>query len=246
MYGDQKLRSLREKPMSLKEIEALEARDLQAQALERGEQLLAKLPDKGKAFGKNVEDLTKALPQMHQSRETLNNMEELFKEHPEIGSAFTHLLMPTPEEREKGLGILKIIGRKINKGLGGEKALEALEQLDKYASGINVESILGLSGAKASNLMKNMIAKASVNGVLTAQGFKKIKDFLEGNIIKREAYANYLNDALGRGVKPKAITYDDYLRLGSKNEGSSQNNNNIGAQRELLKEALIAHRKGQQ
>lgn len=243
LYGDQKLRSLQEKPMSLKEREALERRNLKDQAIERGEVLLETSPDKGKGFQNDVRKHNASLPRLHQIRNDLKRFQQLFKEHPNMAKSFQNILLASPEELNKGPGFLKTLSRNI---FGNEKELAALEEARKLTAGFNLETILALKGERPTDFLKKAISQVNARGDLTSGGFDRISKRLDDNITKTVAYINHLNNAYSRGVEPKAITYDDWESFGSKNKESPQNNNNIGAKRELLKKALIAHRKGQQ
>lgn len=243
LYGDQKLRSLQEKPMSLKEREALERKNLKDQAIERGEVLLETSPDKGKGFQADLRKYKASLPRLHQTMNDLKRLDQIFEEHPHMAKSFQRILLTSPEELKEGPGILKTLMRNV---LGDEKELKIHEEVRKLTAGLGLETILALKGERPTDFLKKKIDEVNPNGNLTAEGYKKISQRIKDNIGKTVSYINHLNSSYARGVEPKTLTYDDWEAFGSENKESPQNNNNIGEKRELLKKALIAHRKGQQ
>lgn len=153
LYGDQKLRSLQEKPMSLKEREALERKNLKDQAIERGEVLLETSPDKGKGFQADLRKYKASLPRLHQTMNDLKRLDQIFEEHPHMAKSFQRILLTSPEELKEGPGILKTLMRNV---LGDEKELKIHEEVRKLTAGLGLETILALKGERPTDFLKKI------------------------------------------------------------------------------------------
>lgn len=126
--------------------------------------------------------------------DTINEMEQIFAEHPDIGSSFVNLL-----ESEEG-GISGKISRQLTRQFASEKTLTAVQRLRKLSADLNLSTVLGMPGKVATDLLKKQIQASAPGGNLTYDAFKAIaenwKKRAHENINEFEKY----QEALKTGV----------------------------------------------
>jgi hypothetical protein len=244
LYGDQKLNAMLSK-LGFKERQALEQRRLRDEMAERGEILLETSPDKGRGFQKIAQDAMASLPDLHETTEDLNKLERLFKEFPHMSTSFQQILMTDPKDLKDGPSVLKIFTDKI---LRNEKEREALDEVRKVTADMAVRKILSLKGQRTTDQFRKLLSDTLIKGDVSKGGFDRVAKNIRESVDRAKEYVFYLHDAYRRGVEPKALTYEQWENLGSKNKGAPQTNTNmdIDEQTRLNAQEILARRRGEQ
>jgi len=146
---------------------------------------LSSLPKKTQSdFGKMVLDSKKQIPAYKNVIETVNEMEGIFADHPNIGDSFVHMI-EGHEDTLKG---------RIARQFTDKKTLTAIQRLKKLAADLNLETVKGFAGKTATDILKREIKAAAPNGVLTHDAFQaiadKVKKRAEQNIGEAVKYEN--------------------------------------------------------
>jgi hypothetical protein len=119
-------------------------------------------------FQIDVTNQVKSIPINENALSTIQKMKDIFEEFPDIGSKFVNLL--DDDDNENSLSNL------IGRWALSKKEIAAMEKLKKASSDLNLSTILGITGAKATDLLKRAIKTAAPHGKLTKEGFDSIAD----------------------------------------------------------------------
>lgn len=149
---------------------------------------------------KVLDDLDK-IPKQNQAYQAIQDMKEVFDRNPNIGSSFVNML----DDPDGVDSWFNIIGRK----LAGQD-LTDMEILKKATNDLNLDTILGISGKAATDLLKRAVQSASPSGKLTKGGFAKNATTWEKKIKDNIRLANAKNAALKRGLRlsENSVSYD--------------------------------------
>lgn len=115
-------------------------------------------------YQKKVNDSLDSIPKNNQALEAIETMREVFDRNPNIGTSFINML-DNPDGIDSGWNI---IARK----LAGQD-LTDMEILKKATNDLNLDTILGITGKAATDLLKRAVQAASPSGKLTKGGFDK-------------------------------------------------------------------------
>lgn len=149
------------------------------------------------------------IPKNNQALEAIHGMEEVFKRNPNIGSSFVQML-DHPDGKDS---FLSIIGRKL-----GGKDLEDLQILKKHTNDLNLDTILGITGKAATDLLKRAVQAASPSGKLEYGAFVK-----NANTWKKKAQGNInLYNARWEGIKNGMVVKENAFDPSSQ-DSQSQN-----------------------
>jgi hypothetical protein len=102
------------------------------------------------------------IPQNQQAIKTIQEMAKIFKEHPDIGQSFIHLLDTDN------------IWTVVSKPYADQKLLSAMQKLRKLASDLSLDVILSVPGKTATDVFKQTVKDAAPNGKLTKESFDSI------------------------------------------------------------------------
>lgn len=117
-------------------------------------------------FGRMVLKHKQQIPMNKRAIDTINEMEEIFAEHPNIGDSFVNLI----EGQEETIrGSLARLG-------ADKKTLTAIQRLKKLSADLNLSTVMGLPAKAATDLLKQTIRSAAPGGRLTHDAFKHIAE----------------------------------------------------------------------
>ncbi len=115
-------------------------------------------------YQKKVNDSQDAIPKNNQALEAIETMREVFDRNPNIGTSFINLL-DDPDGIDAGWNI---IARKL-----AGKDLDDMQILKKATNDLNLDTILGITGKAATDLLKKAVQAASPSGKLSKVAFDK-------------------------------------------------------------------------
>lgn len=165
------------------------------EAINKGETPLEVLEPSARAeFQKNAQKTIRDVPVNQRALKTIQKMRDIFKEHPNIGTSWLHLL----DNKGKEEGFRQIIGRKF----ADKKELAALQKLKKYAADLNLATILGVPGKVGTDLLKQTIRESAPGGKLTKEGFDEIAQSWTDRAHENIGQAKKYQDALKRRILP--------------------------------------------
>jgi len=113
-------------------------------------------------YQKKVYKDVDSIPKNNQALEAIETMREVFERNPNIGSSFINML-DNPDGTESWFNL---IGRKLS-----GQDLSDMEILKKATNDLNLDTILGITGKAATDLLKRAVQAASPSGKLTKKGF---------------------------------------------------------------------------
>ena len=161
-----------------------------------------------------------AIPKNNQSIEAIETMREVFDRNPNIGSSFINMLdSPDGVDSWWNLAAKKLAG----------PDLADMEILKKATNDLNLDTILGITGKAATDLLKKAVQAASPSGKLTKKGFdlnaskweKKAREANELAVAKYEAMQKGLSlIATPRGLSTAGAKTPGSMEGDATSEGS--------------------------
>jgi len=142
-------------------------------------------------YQKKVYKEIDAIPKNNQALEAIETMREVFERNPNIGTSFINML-DNPDGTDSWFNIF---GRK----LAGQD-LSDIEILKKATNDLNLDTILGISGKAATDLLKKAVQAASPSGKLTKKGFDVNADKWEKKAREANELATAKYDAMQNGL----------------------------------------------
>jgi hypothetical protein len=129
-------------------------------------------------------------------------MKNIFAKNPNIGTSFVQML-----ESEDGMD--GFITRALRKFAGQD--LEHIQILKKAANDLNLDTILGISGKAATDLLKRAVQASSPNGQLVAGAFASNVSTWEQKVKNNIRIARAKDAALKRGLRlaENGVSYDE-------------------------------------
>jgi hypothetical protein len=160
-------------------------------------------------YQKKVYKEIDAIPKNNQALEAIETMREVFERNPNIGTSMINML-DNPDGTDSWWNIF---GRKLS----GDD-LSDMEILKKATNDLNLDTILGISGKAATDLLKKAVQAASPSGKLTKKGFdvnadkweKKAREANELALAKYEAMQKGLSlvanpRGASNAIKPQTV-----------------------------------------
>lgn len=132
-----------------------------------------------------------AIPKNNQALEAIETMREVFDRNPNIGSSLINML-DNPDGNDSWWNLL-------GKKLSGED-LADMEILKKATNDLNLDTILGVTGKAATDLLKKAIQAASPSGKLTKKGFDVNASKWEKKAREANELAMAKYDAMQKGM----------------------------------------------
>lgn len=137
------------------------------------------------------------VPEIKRNIETLDKMEKLVNDKPHLATSWIHTLGGT---EDKEAGFWGTLGRKF----ANQEDLAAIQELDKLANSLNFAVIQTVPGKTATNMLKEIIRKASVHSRLTPKAFGNISKGLNQKFVQKLEMAQKYKEGL-----PKRIVVSD-------------------------------------
>lgn len=149
-----------------------------------------------------VIDEVDKIPKQNEAYKALQTMKNVFARNPNIGTSYIHML-----ESEDGMD--GFMTRTLKKFAG--KDLEDIQILKKATNDLNLDTILGISGKAATDLLKRAVQASSPNGQLVSGAFASNVSTWEEKVKNNIRIARAKDAALKRGLRlaENGVSYDE-------------------------------------
>lgn len=154
-------------------------------------------------YQKKVYKDVDSIPKNNQALKAIETMREVFNRNPNIGTSFVNVL-DNPDNQDSWRNIL---GRKLQ-----GQDLTDMEILRKATNDLNLDTILGITGKAATDLLKKAVQAASPSGKLTKGGFDAVAAKWEAKAIEANELAEAKYEAMQQG---KSLVPTSYKGKGS-------------------------------
>jgi hypothetical protein len=148
-------------------------------------------------YQKTVHKENDAITKNNLAIKAIESMEEVFARNPNIGSKMINML-DNPDGVDSWMNIF---GRKLS-----GQDLTDMEILRKATNDLNLDTILGISGKAATDLLKKAIQAASPSGKMTKGGFDNVSSKWKAKAFEANqlAQAKYKAMLQGKSLMPNA------------------------------------------
>ena len=149
-------------------------------------------------YQKKVHKDNDSIPKNNQSIKAIETMEEVFARNPKIGTSLVNML-DNPDGVDSWWNIW---GRKFS-----GQDLTDIEILRKATNDLNLDTILGISGKAATDLLKKAVQSASPSGKLTKGGFDNVSSKWKAKALEANELAEARYEAMKQGKSLMPISY---------------------------------------
>lgn len=178
-------------------------------------------PKRDTEWKKIAEKEKSSLEPAKESIQTIKKMEKIFKEFPNVGTSLVNILEGTDTDSW---------WNNLLKSLTPEKERQAIQELKKLSANLNFDTIMGVQGKAATDMLKKIIRDSAPNGRLTYGAFKNIAADWLTKADRKIKKIKVIEDAEKRGMKPLFSTEEQ-----SSMEEVNENGNNELSDEELRK-----------
>ncbi len=155
-----------------------------------------------------------SIPKNNQAIKAIESMEEVFDRNPNIGTNMINML-DNPDGVDSWWNIT---GRKLS-----GQDLTDMEILRKATNDLNLDTILGISGKSATDMLKKAVQAASPSGKLTKGGFDNVSAKWKAKAFEANELAQAKYEALQQGKSLVPTAYKGKAAQSAK-QGSVQGN----------------------
>lgn len=142
-----------------------------------------------------------SLPINKKGKRVLNEMKQLIKEYPDVGTSFLNLL--STGEKSWGDLIMR------NNPLVDKKKLNAIEKLEKLSSELRLDIIGSLPGQRGTDLVKRLIDRAAASGKTLGETTNYVIDETEKTFDNNIKRIKTYEDAKKKRMYPLFSTEED-------------------------------------
>jgi len=149
-----------------------------------------------------------SIPKNNQAINAIETMREVFNRNPNIGTSFVNML-DNPDGQDSWFNIF---GRKLS-----GQDLTDMEILRKATNDLNLDTILGITGKAATDLLKKAVQSASPSGKMTKGGFDHVANKWEAKAREANELAEAKYEAMLQG---KSLIPTSYMGKSASNNKS--------------------------